>query len=49
MSLGGAVALGIPVSIHEIGNPIARASVSLVALVIVFGLGYFTTPAGKKQ
>lgn len=49
MSLGGAVAVGIPVSIHEIENPLTRALVSLVALVVVFGLGYLTLPGGKKS
>jgi hypothetical protein len=47
MGLGAAVALSVPASIHEIGSPLTRTIVSLVALVVVFGLGYFVTP-GKK-
>lgn len=49
MGLGGAVALGVPASIHEIGSPLTRTLVSLVALVVVFGLGYFTLPGAKKS
>jgi hypothetical protein len=47
MGAGAAIALTVPPSIQAIENPITRTAASLVALVIVFGLGYFVVP--KKR
>jgi len=44
MGLGGAVALTVPPTIQSIQDPTVRALLSLLALVVVFGLGYFVTP-----
>jgi hypothetical protein len=37
----------VPPSIQAIANPITRTVISLVALVVVFGLGYLVIP--KKR
>jgi hypothetical protein len=47
MSAGAAIALTVPPSIQAIANPITRTVISLVALVVVFGLGYLVIP--KKR
>ncbi len=40
LGLGGAIAIGLPSTISDIENPAIRAGVQLVALIVVFGLGY---------
>lgn len=44
MGAGAAVALTVPPSIQAVENPVVRTVLSLVALVVVFGLGYLVVP-----
>jgi hypothetical protein len=42
--MGAAVAITVPPSIQAVENPVMRTVLSLVALLVVFGLGYLVTP-----
>jgi hypothetical protein len=44
MGAGAAVAITVPPSIQAVENPVVRTILSLVALVVVFGLGYLVIP-----
>jgi len=44
MGMGAAVALTVPPTIQSVQDPTARALLSLLAIVVVFGLGYLVTP-----
>ena len=44
MGAGAAIALTVPPSIQAVENPVSRTLLSLAALVVVFGLGYFVVP-----
>lgn len=48
LTLGGALALSVSASIHEIGDPLQRTVVALTGLVVVFMIGYFTMPSSKS-
>jgi hypothetical protein len=46
--LGGTIALSIPPTITSIEDPVQRAGVALVSLVVVFGLGLFATAPKRR-
>lgn len=49
LTLGGAIALSIPATLSSIANPITRAGLELLALVVVFGIGIQSkNPWSKK-
>lgn len=44
VGMGAAVAITVPPTLQAVQDPTARALLSLLAIVVVFGLGYLTIP-----
>lgn len=47
--MGAAVAVTVPPSINSIADPTIRSLVALLAIVVVFGLGYLMLPSPAKR